>query len=188
MPTDFEFFAKLIGAPIFRPCLPGFGMINFCFGGRCCLCSTCSIIQFFLLVACIGNLSWAIRTGKSANLRMCILDKMYYCSICSFCLLPICGSMDTIVRDISDARLALFVEANLLLGNVQIEVIVSFAKEMHNCFVGGTLLYCFCVSEQILYSYPLDLSHPCCFSVQMSSVFNQKCLWNCFAIYKILGR
>jgi len=79
------------------------------------------------------------------------------------------------VRDISDARLALFVEANLLLGNVQIEVIVSFAKEMHNCFVGGTLLYCFCVSEQILYSYPLDLSHPCCFSVQISSVFNQKC-------------
>ena len=70
------------------------------------------------------------------------------------------------MRDISDARLALFVEANLLLGNVQIEVIVSFAKEMHNCFVGGTLLYCFCVSEQILYSYPLDLSHPCCFSVQ----------------------
>jgi len=55
------------------------------------------------------------------------------------------------VRDISDARLALFVEANLLLGNVQIEVIVSFAKEMHNCFVGGTLLYCLCFRTNSLF-------------------------------------
>jgi hypothetical protein len=52
--------------------------------------------------------------------------------------------VDAIVRDISDARLAFFVEANLLLGNVQVEVTVSFAKEMHNCFVGETLLFlCF---------------------------------------------
>ena len=60
MPTDFG-FAKIIGHTHvlywFRPCLPGFRLINFFFVGRRYLCCTCSIIQFFLLVACIGNLS-----------------------------------------------------------------------------------------------------------------------------------
>jgi hypothetical protein len=128
---------------------------------------TCNIIQLFLLVACAENLI-TIWLGQENYEILCILGKIYYCGICSFYVSPICGSVYA-MRNSQNGWLAFFVEANLSIGKLQIERVVSFAKEMHNYFMIWTLLF----TEQILLFISIVLSHLCCFSIQMLIVFKK---------------